>query len=124
VLRGLDEFGRGQGVTHVSETPVVRIAELEIDPVQLDAYTAHLKEEIEASLDHETGVLLLSAVGLEKHPGQIRILEIYANLQSYESHLQSPHFLRYKSATAGMIRSLTLLETNPICLRSSAALQL
>ena len=36
---------------------IVRIAELEIDPAQLDAYKLALKEEIEASIRLEPGVL-------------------------------------------------------------------
>ena len=42
--------------------PVVRIAELEIDPAQLDAYKLALKEEIETSIRVEPGVLTLYAV--------------------------------------------------------------
>src|ERR671925_1777991 len=39
--------------------PVVRIAELEIEPAQLDAYKIALKEEIEISIRVEPGVLTL-----------------------------------------------------------------
>lgn len=100
------------------------MAELEIDPAQLDAYKALLADEIEASLKHESGVLMLSAVALENHSEQIRILEVYANRQAYESHLQTPHFLHYKNATTNMVRSLTLHDTIPVCMRSQMALQL
>jgi quinol monooxygenase YgiN len=107
-----------------TELPVVRIAELEIDPPQLGAYKAHLKDEIEASIAKEAGVLMLSAVGLEDRAHHIRILEVYASRTAYESHLQTPHFLHYKTATAGMVRSLTLLDTQPVCMRSNAAMNL
>jgi hypothetical protein len=40
---------------------IVRIAELEIDPAQLDAYKRTLKEEIETSIRVEPGVLTLYA---------------------------------------------------------------
>lgn len=40
-------------------TPVVRIAELEMDPAQLDAYRAFLTEEIETSVTLEPDVLSL-----------------------------------------------------------------
>lgn len=43
----------------------VRIAELEIDPAQVDAYKAALKEEIEASIRLEPGVLSLHAVAVK-----------------------------------------------------------
>ena len=57
--------------------PIVRIAELEIDPGQLDAYKLALKEEIETSIRVEPGVLTLYAVSLKEHPEQIRLFETY-----------------------------------------------
>jgi hypothetical protein len=47
---------------------MVRIAELEIYPDQLDAYKAALKEEIGASIGTESGVLSLYAVSIKDHP--------------------------------------------------------
>ena len=41
------------------EGPLVRIAELEIDPLQLEAYKLALREEIETSIGVEPGVLAL-----------------------------------------------------------------
>src|SRR6202030_3852467 len=55
-------------------SPIVRIAELEIDPGQLEAYKLALKEEIETSIRVEPGVLTLYAVSLREHPEQIRIV--------------------------------------------------
>ena len=51
--------------------PIVRIAELEIDPGQLEAYKFALKEEIETSIRVEPGVLTLYAVSVKEHPEQI-----------------------------------------------------
>jgi len=96
--------------------PIVRIAELEIDPVQLDAYKLALKEEIETSIRVEPGVLTLYAVSLKEHPEQIRLFETYKDAAAYESHLQSPHFKTYKSRTQQMVKGLRLLETEPILL--------
>ena len=41
-----------------SQTPVVRIAKLHIDSVQLDSYKVALKEEIEASVQIQNGTLI------------------------------------------------------------------
>lgn len=100
--------------------PIVRIAELEIDPAQLDAYKLALKEEIEASIRLEPGVLAFYAVSLKDHPEQIRLFETYADARAYESHLQSPHFKTYKSRTQQMVKSLRLIETEPILLGSKS----
>ncbi|EJT02649.1 putative quinol monooxygenase [Rhizobium sp. CCGE 510] len=98
--------------------PVVRMAELEIDPDRLEAYRALLTEEIEASVALEDGVLSLSAVAIRDNPNRIRILEVYADQPAYEAHLRTPHFLKYKSETAGMVTSLTLIEVDPIAMRA------
>jgi quinol monooxygenase YgiN len=96
---------------------IVRIAELEIDPEQLEAYRALLAEEIEASVDREPGVLMLHAVAERERPEQIRILEVYASRQAYEAHLTTAHFLKYKEGTAGMVQSLRLVDVDPVMMR-------
>jgi quinol monooxygenase YgiN len=95
---------------------VVRLAELEIDPAHLESYKTALQEEIATSIRVEPGVLTLYAVSVKNHPTQIRLFEMYANAAAYETHLQSPHFKKYKSGTAGMVKSLRLFETEPILL--------
>jgi quinol monooxygenase YgiN len=105
-------------VEAMSGKPVVRMAELEIDPGTLEAYRALLTEEIEASVALEDGVLSLNAVSIKDRPNMIRILEVYADRQAYEAHLRTPHFLKYKNETAGMVTSLTLIDVEPIVMRS------
>ena len=99
-----------------SARPMVRIAELEIDPAQLDAYKAILAEEQEASVRLEPGVLMLHSVALADSPTSIRLLEVYASRSAYEAHIQSPHFVKYKTSTEKMVKSLRLVETKPILL--------
>jgi quinol monooxygenase YgiN len=103
--------------------PIVRIAELEIDPAQLEPYKRLLAEEQEASVRLEPGVLMLHSVALVERPTSVRLLEVYASRATYEAHIRSPHFLRYKSATERMVRSLRLVETDPIllCAKSKGA---
>ncbi|MXO02481.1 antibiotic biosynthesis monooxygenase [Shinella zoogloeoides] len=95
---------------------IVRIAELEIDPAQLDSYRSLLAEEIEASVRLEPGVLMLHAVSLDEAPEKIRLLELYADEAAYQAHLATPHFQKYKTLTASMVRSLRLLPVTPILL--------
>ncbi len=97
-------------------TRLVRLAELEIDPAQLDAYKVALRKEIETSIRVEPGVLTLYAVSVKDQPNQIRLFEVYASTAAYQSHLRSEHFRKYKSATAGMVKSLRLIETDPLLL--------
>lgn len=102
----------------MSQNPVVRMAELEIAAERLDAYRALLTEEIEASVALEDGVLSLSAVSIREAPNRVRILEVYADQEAYEAHLQTPHFLKYKKETVDMVTSLTLIEVDPIAMRA------
>ncbi|MEO4001199.1 antibiotic biosynthesis monooxygenase [Mesorhizobium sp. CAU 1732] len=105
-------------MAHTASSPLVRMAELEIDPAQLEAYTALLKTEIEASIAMEPGVLMLHAVSLKDQPCHLRIMEVYADQNAYEAHLRSPHFMTYKSATSSMVKALRLIETEPVALRA------
>ncbi len=98
------------------KTQVVRLAKLVIDSTQLENYKAALKEEIEASVRLESGVLTLYAVYEKNNPAHITIFEIYANDDAYRAHLQTPHFKKYKSSTKEMVKSLELIETVPITL--------
>jgi quinol monooxygenase YgiN len=93
---------------------IVRLAELEIYPEQLNAYKATLKGEIEASIRTEPGVPTLYAASVKAHPEQIRLFETYRDAASYQAHLQSPHFKKYKEQTQQMVESLTLLDADTI----------
>lgn len=93
---------------------LVRLARLVIDSAQLENYKAALKEEIEASLRFEPGVLTLYAVSEKDRPAHITILEIYKDTTAYQAHLLTPHFIKYKTNTRDMVRSLELVETIPL----------
>jgi quinol monooxygenase YgiN len=95
---------------------LVRLAELEIDPAQVDAYKAALREEIETSIRVEPGVLTLYAVTVKGQPNQVRLFEMYASPTAYQAHLQSEHFKKYKSTTSAMVKSLRLIEAEPLVL--------
>lgn len=93
---------------------MVRIAELEIETDYLDEYLEILKEESEASLRLEPGVICIYPMFQKENPTQIRLLEIYANKEAYESHLKTPHFQKYKTTTAEMVKDLKLIDMEAI----------
>ena len=102
---------------HDARSLMVRIAEIEVDPLRIDEYTRILAEEIDASLTLEPGVIALDAVALKDQPNHIRLLEVYASQQAYEAHLQSAHFIKYKTLTTDMVLALRLLDVQPIRMR-------
>ncbi len=99
---------------------VVRIAKLQIDSAQLESYKAALKEHAETAVRVEPGVITLYAVYEKNNPTHVTVFEIYANTEAYQSHLKAPHFLKYKTSTKEMVKSLELIETVPIALEGKS----
>lgn len=97
---------------------VVRIAQLEIDSSQLEAYKAALKIHAETAVRVEAGVLNLYAVYEKDKPTHVTVFEIYATEEAYKTHLLTPHFIKYKTTTKDMVKSLELIETVPIALET------
>jgi quinol monooxygenase YgiN len=93
---------------------MIRIAELEIDSNYLQEYNTILQEESRASVLLEQGVVVIFPMFKKESPTQIRLLEIYANRAAYEAHLKTPHFLKYKTSTQKMVKSLKLIDMDSI----------
>ena len=94
----------------------VQVAEIEIDPVQLDAYRAAVQEQIDAAIRTEPGVLVLYAVSEKDNPAHVKVFEIYRDRSAYEAHLGSDHFKKYKTRVDKMVKSLKLMQATPIML--------
>jgi len=93
---------------------MIRISEIEVDSNYLEEYNSILKEEAEASVRLEPGVISIYPMYQKDKPTQIRILEMYANRQAYEFHLKTPHFQKYKTTTLKMVKSLRLIDMEAI----------
>lgn len=89
---------------------IIRISEIEIEPSFLKEYLDILNEEANASVKLEPGVISIFPMFQKENKNQIRILEIYADKDAYESHLKTPHFLKYKTTTVKMVKSLKLVD--------------
>ena len=98
----------------------VQLAEIEIDPGQLEDYKAAVREQIETAVRVEPGVLVLYAVSEKDNPTHVRVFEIYRDADAYRSHLESAHFKKYKATTEKMVKSLKLVQTAPIMLGAKA----
>lgn len=98
------------------------MAKLVIDSVQLESYKAFLEEGIETAIRVEPGVLMMNAVYEKNNPAHIIILEVYASDSAYKSHLQTPHFKKYKMGTKDMVKNLELVDVVPIALESKLKL--
>lgn len=94
--------------------PYVRIAKIVVDSAQLQNYKAALKEGIETAVRVEPGVLRMYAVYDKDRPTHVTVFETYAGKEAYESHIQTPHFKKYKTGTLRMVKSLELVDVVPI----------
>ena len=101
-----------------SARPYMRVARIVVDSSQLESYKAALKEGVTAAVRTEPGVLSLSAVFENLHPTHVTVFEIYADENAYKAHIQTAHFLKYKSAVQGMVKSLELVDVSPIVVES------
>ena len=99
-----------------AKEPYVRVAEIEIDRSQLEGYKAAAKEQIEAAVRLEPGVLALYAVVDKDDPTRVFVFEMYADVDAYKAHLETAHFKKYKVTTQDMVKSLKLRDTVPILL--------
>jgi len=110
----------GVAVAQEMQGPYIQIAEIEIDPAQVEEYKAAVREHIETAIQIEPGVLVLYSVSEKDNPTHIRVFEIYASTEAYRAHLEGPHFKKYKAATEKMIKSLKLVQTTPVILGDKA----
>lgn len=94
----------------------VQVAEIEVDPAQLDAYRAAIEEQIGAAIQEEPGVLVLYAVSEKDDPTHVKVFEVYRDRTAYEAHLGSDHFKKYKATVEKMVKSLKLVQATPIVL--------
>lgn len=101
---------------------MVRLAVIVVDTTLLDQYNALLKEEIDASIKKEPGVITLYGVAEKEHPERVTLFETYADSSQYKSHLATPHFQKYKQGTLHMVTKLDLIEMQPIIYHRKAEL--
>jgi quinol monooxygenase YgiN len=98
--------------------PYVRIVKMVVDSLQLDNFRAALKEHAEGAIKTDPGVLTFYAVYDKDQPNNVTIFEIYASVAAYESHIQTPHHLKYISTVKNMVESLVLTDVIPIALET------
>lgn len=93
---------------------IVRLSKIRIKPEYIDEYMRYAVEVGTISLEREPGVLTMYAVADKDNPCNITILETYVSLESYERHIASRHFQKYKQGTLHMVDSLVLDDVIPL----------
>lgn len=98
----------------VNDGMVVRIAKIEVEPNSLDEYLVYLKENGEASLEKEKGVISLFAMQDKEKTNLISIIEIYKDQETYQQHIKTDHFQKYKTGTIKMVKKLELIDMDAV----------
>jgi quinol monooxygenase YgiN len=80
VLSGASAMGEEKSQQHI------QIAEIVVDPAQLDSYKSAVAEQIEAAIRLEPGVLALYSVSNKANPSEITVFEIYRDREAYLTH--------------------------------------
>jgi quinol monooxygenase YgiN len=94
----------------------VCVAEVEIDPAQLEQFKAAARENIETAIRVQPGVLVLYAVSDKDNPNRIIVFEIYSDESAFKAQLETPHFKKFQTATVNMVKSHKFIETVPLIL--------
>jgi quinol monooxygenase YgiN len=110
----------GPAVAAEAPSHYVRIAELEIDPAQIENFKPAIKESVETSVRVEPGVLVLYAVSEKDNPARFRVFEIYTDAEAYKTHLETPHFRKFRMTTQTMVKSRKLLDAVPVAMSAKA----
>lgn len=93
---------------------LIRISEIEIHPEYLNEYLAFAQNVGAESVAKEPGVICIYPMIQQRDSCQIRILEIYRDMEAYKQHIASDHFQTYKQGTLHMVKSLDLVDMYPI----------
>ena len=97
-----------------SDELFVRLVKIEIAPDVLTEYTELLNQQMNTAVKLEEGVLEYRVVNEKENPHHFTLIEIYRDYDSYLYHIKTPHFLKYKTATQEMVKSLELIDANLI----------
>lgn len=106
------------GVSAQEKSTYMRIAKITVDSTQLAPYIAALREQMDAALKLEKGVLAYAAVQDKLEPWKITIMETYASVAAYEQHILTEHFKKYKATVENMVKELELTDVVPIAVKS------
>ncbi|WP_080270263.1 putative quinol monooxygenase [Pseudomonas syringae USA007] len=96
--------------------PLIRIAQIQVDPDQLEQYRDASRHIVEESVAQEQGVLAFYALERRDLPGGFFVVEIYRDDQAYLSHLETESFRHYKAAVGGIVQSLELIDVDVVAL--------
>ncbi|WOB24512.1 MULTISPECIES: antibiotic biosynthesis monooxygenase [Xanthomonas] len=101
--------------------PVVRLFELQTDPARAQVFDVAGRDNMQASLRDEPGVLAMHAVASLSTPGLAYVLELYADQAAYRRHVETAHYRRFLESTRSLVTDKRLVEIDPMFLAEQPA---
>lgn len=101
-----------------SEDLYVRLIKIELDSTFVETFNTLGNRVMLPGIKKEPGVLVMYAVAEKESLTRVSILEVYQNMDAYNKHITTPHYLQYKDEANSMVKSLRFIDVNPILLGS------
>ncbi|MEO8488197.1 putative quinol monooxygenase [Pseudomonas sp.] len=97
-------------------SPLIRVAQIQVNPEQLEQYRDASRRIVEDSVAQEPGVLAFYALERRDVRGGFFVVEIYRDDEAYQAHLETQSFRHYKAAVEGIVQSLELIDIDVVAL--------
>jgi quinol monooxygenase YgiN len=101
-----------------SEDLYVRLIKIVLDSIAVGTFNTLGNSLMLPGIKEEPGVLVMYAVTEKENPTRVSILEVYKNMNAYNKHITTSHYLQYKDETKAMVKSLKFIDVVPIRLGS------
>lgn len=82
---------------------VMRLVKVEVKKGNEEAFAHSIKKEITTSIASEPGMEIMMSGTNKENPNEWYFVEVYANDQAYDNHVQTPHYEKYIEETDGMV---------------------
>ena len=101
-----------------TEDLYIRLIKIELDPNAIERFNNLGNSVMLPGIKNERGVLVMYAAGEKENPARVSILEVYENLDAYNYHIETPHYLQYKQEAKSLVKTLKFIDVNAILLGS------
>lgn len=99
---------------NITNSNMINLVKINVDPSRLEDYKQILKEEIEISLRTEPGVYVLYALSDDNRPNEFTIVEVFKEQEAYDKHCQSPQLLKYFAETKEIVQNIEIIKATAL----------
>ena len=82
---------------------VMRLVTVEVKEKDAEKFSHSVKKEMTTSIASEPGMEIMMSGTNKDNPNEWNFVEVYANDDAYDKHVQSPQYKEYIEETDGMV---------------------